>query len=122
MLEFREALDEYRLVDRSAQCTADEGGARRAETRDGLIGAAFFCDLQRLFAWRHQILVILALSPTVTQCFYFERALEPSSRRRCSSSRICSASAFLRAISSSMIFSHSLEVLVPVIRSFPPAA
>ena len=45
VLEFREALDEYRPIDRSAQCAADEGGARRGQTRDGLIGAAFFVDL-----------------------------------------------------------------------------
>ena len=45
MLKFRETLDEYRPIDRSAQCAADEGGARRRQTRDGLIGAAFFGDL-----------------------------------------------------------------------------
>ena len=45
LLEFRETLDEYRTVDRSAQCAADEGGARRSQARDGLIGAAFFGDL-----------------------------------------------------------------------------
>ena len=45
VLEFHEAFDEYRPVDRSAQCAADEGGARRGQTRDGLIGAAFFGDL-----------------------------------------------------------------------------
>ena len=45
MLEFREAPDEYRAIDRAAQRAADERGARRAQARDGLIGAAFFLDL-----------------------------------------------------------------------------
>jgi hypothetical protein len=45
VLEFREALDEDRTIDRTAQCAADEGGARRRQTRDGLVGAAFFGDL-----------------------------------------------------------------------------
>jgi hypothetical protein len=45
MLEFREAGDEHRAVHRPAQSTADERGARGAETRDGLTGAAFFLDL-----------------------------------------------------------------------------
>ena len=45
LLKFRETLDEDRTIDRSAQCAADEGGARRGQTRDGMIGAAFFGDL-----------------------------------------------------------------------------
>ena len=45
VLEFREARDEYRTIDRSAQRPADERGARRAEARDGLIRSAFFLDL-----------------------------------------------------------------------------
>ena len=45
VLEFREALDENRTIDRPAQGAADEGGARRGETRDGLVKAAFFIDL-----------------------------------------------------------------------------
>ncbi len=45
LLKFREARDEYRAVHRTAQRTADESGARRAEPRDGLIGTALFLDL-----------------------------------------------------------------------------
>jgi hypothetical protein len=45
VLEFHEALDEYRPIDRTAQRAADESGARRGQTRDGLNRAAFFGDL-----------------------------------------------------------------------------
>jgi len=45
--------------------------------------------------------------------------LESWSRRRACSARICSSSAFLRAISSSMILSHSLNAPSAVTRSFP---
>jgi hypothetical protein len=44
MLEFREARDQCRTIDRSAQRAADERGARRAEACDGVIRAAFFLD------------------------------------------------------------------------------
>jgi len=44
MLEFREARDECRTIDRSAQRAADKRGARRTEARDGLIRAGLFLD------------------------------------------------------------------------------
>jgi len=56
MLEFREARDQCRTIDGSAQRAADEGGARRAETADRLIRAAFFLDANPNVYRRHQIL------------------------------------------------------------------
>jgi hypothetical protein len=44
VLEFREARDECRTIDRSAQRAADECGARRTEACDGLIRPGFFLD------------------------------------------------------------------------------
>jgi hypothetical protein len=44
VLEFREAGDKSRTIDRPAQRAADERRARRAEAPDGLIRAAFFLD------------------------------------------------------------------------------
>src|SRR6202043_1476651 len=59
MLEFREARDEYRTIDRAAQRAADERGARSTQPRDVLIGAAFLFDLypwiaRREVTQRHQ--------------------------------------------------------------------
>jgi hypothetical protein len=45
LLKFREALDEQRPIDRTAQRAADERGARSAEAHDGMIGAVLSFDL-----------------------------------------------------------------------------
>jgi hypothetical protein len=45
LLKIAEAFDENRSVDWAAERAADEGGARRRKTRNGLIWAALFLDL-----------------------------------------------------------------------------
>jgi len=77
MLEFREARDQCRTIDGSAQRAADERGARRAESGDRLIRAAFFLDANPNISRCHQI---LSLACTLVNFTIVERRAARASR------------------------------------------